>query len=237
MSDDKLPKKADDTLPAVAHTDITAEDMKLVEAYAAEGMPELMTVTEEKLKRAETLYLRGKSYVNVARTLRIRKDAILFLAHKYDWYTKKRVHLHTLASESIEKSADALLQVRETLRDLLLQQNDIVKDHMEYFDNTSDRITKEELDKKHTPLFSKLLDQFVDIEKDVKSSHPKAPAVTVNIGQGATVKQNSDNTMEITPKESRGAAIERMAEEERQEEKRKKNEKLIDASDIKEDNE
>jgi hypothetical protein len=238
MSDSKFPTKKEDNLPAEPLTDLTEHDMKLLRQYVEDGLPGIGILTEDLLDRAQRSYFNGNIYTNVARAMMVKKEIILYAAHKFNWYLAKKTHIEELESKSLQNLSDALIRVKGGFTRLVLHNNQVMEDRLNYFERTSDSKTKEEIDS-DTLKYAKLVDQLAGMNKEARENFPKPSPIGINIGSGIKVTDNNTGrTMDITPrKESMGAAIERMAEEERQEEKRKKNEKIVDLSDIKEENE
>lgn len=236
MSDSKLPKKKDDVLPAAPISDIGPGDMARLVAYIEAGLPGISAATTATINSAWELYKDGATYSNISQDLMVKKEIFLYLSHKGDWFIKRQEHLAELSSRLIQNASSSEIKNQVSLKNGIDHKRRIVDDLLSYWNRTRDSITKIQFDIELASL-AKLLEQQQKLYGSNGEKIPKVPLVNINMGQHQSeIKQTGSNSIDITPKESQGDALERMAMELRDEEKRKKQEKIIDTSDIKEDN-
>jgi hypothetical protein len=232
----KLPEKKE-TLPEPT-TDIGEGDMNRLTAFLEAGLPGIVNLTQEKINDMLELYMDGASYSSLAMDMKVKKELVLYAAYKGDWFAVRKDHLAELSSQLAQTVAATKIRNRITMKKAIDHKRRILDDLIGYYNRTRDRITKEEIDKE-TMAYAKLVEQYEKLESDESNKAPKTPPFGLQVGAtGVKITNNqTGQSVDVTPKkESPGAALERMAEEEREEERRKKNEKIVDSTDIKEEN-
>lgn len=212
MSDSKLPEiVVEDT------TDLTEQDRTRIEAYKEAGLPGLTALEETKLARIMDLYLSGKTYRQIATTMQLKKDMILYLSDRFNWFLMRKEYL-----EDLEKSIRArLVEAKVVNQDFLLQlihmwQKKIGNNIDQYF-ITGNVDHANNIDLKEIASYMKAVEMVHKLgQKDGGST----PAVGLNLGDGVTVERKGDGTVEITPKSAKiGEALKAFADMRRVEEK------------------
>jgi hypothetical protein len=240
MSDEKLPTKTEDILPTAPTTDIGEGDMKRLVAFVEEGMPGIIALTPEKIDKGYELYRDGANYSSVSMDLHLKKEMVLWAAHKGDWFTKRLMHLEDMANKFAQDRNATKLSNKTALKLAVDHKRRIMLNLLSFFNLHGDIGTKIELDQAIIE-FAKIEEQYNKSvgNDEVQAAKPSPVSVHVGGNSSVTIKDNqSGKSMDITPNVKGGQSLRaRIAEEERAEEERKNNEKLVDASDIKEDNE
>jgi hypothetical protein len=79
-------------------SDITPKELIKVQEFKEAGMPGLTKVAQNEVAMTKTLdlYMSGKTYGEIATIVGIKKDIVLYLAHKFDWYDTKMQQLKFL---------------------------------------------------------------------------------------------------------------------------------------------
>src|SRR5271170_7549595 len=74
-------------------SDFTEIDMEKISAFREAGLPGLARVDDVILTRIMELYLSGKTYNQISKTLNLNKAIILYLSHKFDWFMVRKEYL------------------------------------------------------------------------------------------------------------------------------------------------
>lgn len=228
-------------LPPEPITDIGPKDMARLTAYIEAGMPDIIKLTPELIDKMQELYFSSHSYTRISMTMSIKKEIVLYASHKFDWYNKKQAHLAEISARLAQSATETQLQNRDTFRDLMMHHTRIMRNKLAYFDQTMDRVTKEEIDA-DTPKYAKLKEQYEQQEREEREkAASKQPTVGINVGAGSNVHISGGGpgkpmSMDISPKKDGRSILERIADQEREEE-RIKNEKSLDNTETKEDKE
>ena len=98
-------------------TDITPKELQAIEVFKEAGMPGVASLGDIKMTKALDLYLSGKTYHEVASILTVKKDIVLYLAQKFNWYDTKINHLEILDASLKER----ILHAKLVNQDFVLQ--------------------------------------------------------------------------------------------------------------------
>lgn len=222
-----------DNLPAEKkETDLTDNDMQAVNKFAEDGLPGLSAVDEAVMTRAVDLYLSGSTYHQICNTLRLKRPLVMYLSHKYEWYTAKREYLHELSEQIKSRVIDSKLISQDFL--LLLTaayQKKIGRRLREYLATDDDSHTNN-INIKEIAQLLKTIEMIQGLDKEGKDSKGRTPAVGLNLGDGVTIERSGDNKVTITPKEKTvGDMLKQFADNRRAEEMKRKPEKVSDIED------
>ena len=217
----KYPNDALTVLKDGTETDIMPQELKIIEQYKELGLPGIASLSDQKLAKCLDLYLSGKTYLEISRTLNVKKEIVLYLAQKFDWYGTKMEHMQILDFTMKER----ILQAKLVNQDFLLQIQHFFKqkigNKMTKFMATDDDETASKVDKKDIEMYFKsvdLLDKIsTDREKIAASS--RGPSVGLNLGDGVSVKKIGEDEVLITPRNKTVAEmLKEMADMKRKEE-------------------
>jgi hypothetical protein len=179
-------------------TDIVGKDEETLQQYMEAGMPDIGVVDEAQLTRMYDLYLHGKSYNAISGVMRIPKPVVLYLSHKLKWFENREqhfreleVHIHKRVLEAKVLSQDFLLTMLHSMHKKMGSRLNryLASDNEEF----SNQINLKELDR-----YLKIVEM---LQKSIAIPHESKPLIGINLGNGATVTRNSENEIEITPKE------------------------------------
>ena len=182
-------------------TDITPKELEAVAKFKEEGMPGLFTVVQSEVTyvKALDLYMSGKTYHEISKVVNVKKDIILFLAHKHEWYNTKMQHLAILDANIKERIIQADLMNQDFV--LQIQQFFLKKigRKMTRFMASGDDEAANAVDKKDLEMYMKSVALLREISSEkIPSGH--RPTVGLNIGDGVTVRKVGENQVEISPR-------------------------------------
>jgi hypothetical protein len=182
-------------------TDITPKELTKVKEFEEAGRPGLASIAQNEiiLTKALNLYMSGKTYTEIARTLSIKKEIVLFLGHKFDWYGTKLEHLIILDANI----KDRILQARLMNQDFVLQIQQFftkkIGRKMTKFHATGDEEIANSIDRKDIEMYMKSVDLLDKISSEKIPTNAR-PTVGLNLGDGVTVKKIGENEVSITPR-------------------------------------
>jgi hypothetical protein len=208
-----------DTLPIEKPTtDLTPEDIKKIEKYVADGLPNIHRVDEQLLYRMTDLYLGGSTYWQISNIMNLPRVMVMYVAHRYDWYSTKKEFLNELQQSITGRVIDSKLVSQDFLLTLTQAwQKKILKKLKRYLE-TDDEEHTEEIDLKEVEKLLKTIEMIKDLNNEGKNSKSRTPAVGLNLGDGVTIERSGDNKVTITPKEKAlGDVLQRLADDRRAE--------------------
>ncbi len=182
-------------------TDITPKELQVIEKFKEAGMPGLAAVAQNEvtLTKALDLYLSGKSYHEISKIVSVKKDIILYLGHKFNWYSTKIEHLEILDASIKERILHAKLMNQDFV--LQIQQFFLKKigRKMTRFMASGDDEIANTIDRKDLEMYMKSVDLLDKISSE-KIPTNQRPTVGLNLGDGVTVKKVGENEVQITPR-------------------------------------
>lgn len=201
-------------------TDITPKELQAIEKFKEAGMPGLAALSETVMTKALDLFLSGKTYHEIAVTLSVKKDIILFLGQKFNWYDTKMQYLAILDATIKERilhsnlvNQDFLLQIQQFFHKKIGRK-------MTRFIATNDDEIANSVDKKDIEMYFKAVDLLNKITTE-KVPINSRPTVGLNLGDGVTVKKVGENEVMITPRNKTvGEMLNDLANMKREEEKK-----------------
>ena len=183
-------------------TDITPKELQKVAEFKEAGMPGLASVAQNEvaLTKSLELYMSGKTYGEISKIVGIKKDIVLYLAHKFDWYSTKMNQLAILDANI----KDRILQANLVNKDFVLQIQQFflkkIGSKITRYLATGDEEIANKIDGKDLDRYQKYV-ELLDKLTTEKPSTLRQPAVGLNLGEGVTVRKVGENQVEITPKQ------------------------------------
>lgn len=230
-----MPEKKEDTLPEPT-TDIRPEEMKMLMAYIEAGLPDIGTMENKvSLKRAYDYYADGHSYASVARSMKTKREIILYFAHKFNWYQQKRDYLQDLADSLQHQRVIAKLAAEESTYKLFSYYKAKFGDKVSNWLANNNKEEISGIDPREVNTYLRILEIFrTDPSSPLLKDH--AVKIGINVGHGIDVKSTGPNSMELTPKEKSSADfLAKFAQYEQEQQDKREKEKL-DSYDIPVDN-
>lgn len=201
-------------------TDMNEEQLARVEKFVEAGAPGASAIEPAVVQRMAELYLAGRTYTQISNMCRVNKDIVLYLSHKLDWFDHRLTYLEDLDKTMKTRMVEAKLMSQ----DFMLQmqhffEKKIGRNIRRYLATDSEDVANE-VNLKDVATYIKTMEA---LSKSVSGfqSEQKAPAVSLNLGDGVTMTKKDDNTVEITPKQkATGEILKQFADLRREEEKK-----------------
>lgn len=218
MSDDQKPNQ----LQTIEEpkTDLTSKDLEVVNEYMMAGMPGLMTIDDVKLARIMDMYLSGKTYRQIAMTMSVQKQVILYLSHKFNWFQLRQDYLEDLEANIRSRVLAAKIVNQDFLLQLQQMWQKKIGSKIDKYLATGNEDFANEIDLKEVDKYMKSIETMQKLNSE-KIPGQQAPAVGLNLGDGVTITKTGDNAVEITPKSKAiGDMLSQYANLRREEEKK-----------------
>jgi len=189
-------------------TDITPKELVKIAEYKEAGLPGLHSVVQNEVTmiKAYELYMDGKTYAEISKIVGVKKDIILYLAHKYDWYNTK-LEQYAILDANMK---DRVLFSRLVNQDFTLQIQEFFKKKigrkMTRFMASGDDEVANSVDRKDIEMYFKSVDLLEKLTTEKVPMNAR-PTVGLNLGDGVTVKKIGENEVSITPKQKTAAEM------------------------------
>jgi antitoxin component of MazEF toxin-antitoxin module len=189
-------------------TDITPKELIKVAEFKEAGMPGLASVAQNEVILTKTLelYLSGKTYGEISKIAGVKKDIVLYLAHKFNWYETKMDQLAILDANI----KDRILQANLVNKDFVLQIQQFflkkIGSKITRYLATGDEEIANKIDGKDLDRYQKYV-ELLDKLTTEKPSTLRQPTVGLNLGDGVTVRKVGENEVEISPKQKTSAQM------------------------------
>lgn len=182
--------------------DFTQKDLAVIQAYQEAGLPGIATVDETKLTRILEMYLAGKTYRQIARTMQVEKQLVMYLSYKFGWFVVRKEYLDDLE----ENIRARVLAAKVTNQDFLLQLQQMwqkkIGSNINKYLATDNVDFANAIDLKEVDKYLKTVEMLHKLsgEKPANAGDNNRPMVGLNAGDGVTITKTGDNSVEITPK-------------------------------------
>lgn len=188
----------------VPHADFTIKDIEIIEKFKENGMLGLHTLGETDVERMMSLYMDGKTYRQISNITSIKKDVILFVAHKFSWWELRKDYLDELNAVMKDKITQAKIQTQGFLFDLLVAYRKKMGRNINLYLKTDNEEWMDKLDNKDLGVIFKCVELLDKLDADTyKAEKSDKSLVAFNgMGEGVTITKTGNNSVEITPKAS-----------------------------------
>lgn len=188
--------------------DMTAEEHVALEQFVNDGCPGIAKIRESDMFQWFELYMGGRSYAEIARATKNKKEYILFIAKKQNWFDKKTQHYDGLLSNMQEKLKQLKIESVNNVSKIVEALGKYYGDKFEKFTLTGNAAHIDNVDTKMLAQFYKSIEVLDKIVSGAgKSSEGSGPLVNLNIGGDATVEQTGEKTIKVTSGEETGKLL------------------------------
>ena len=182
-------------------TDIAPTELKLLEDFKEAGLPGITSLGDVFMAKSLDLYLSGKTYHEIAKTLSTKKEIVLYLAQKFDWYNTKIQQLEILDAGLKER----ILHAKLTNQDFLLQIQQFyltkIGRHMTRYMATGDEDIARKVSEKDIDRLYKAIDLLDRLTTEKVNIRERGPTIGLNLGDGVNIQKIGENEVSITPKQ------------------------------------
>lgn len=186
--------------------DMTPEEKKSLMEFKANGCPELSTITESLVFKWMNLYMAGKSYHEIQKITKSKKDLILYISERSKWNEKRLQYFGNISANLLAKLKESRDESANTVTSMLASFNRYYGGKFDKYLVSGDDSVIENLDLKmlanyykSIDLIDKMLQDSVAPKQATSVESKKAPNININVNTGHTVEQIGEETVEINP--------------------------------------
>lgn len=203
-------------------SDIAPVDQAKIDAFKEEGLPGLYSLSEQQVEKIMELYLDGKPYIQISRMMKVEKRIIMYMSQRFNWFQTRKDYNEEIELSMRQRMVDAKLASQDFLLDLKKLYEKKIGKRVSSYLVTGDESHAAAIDPKEVSLFLKIIDNLENAPK-IKTGRSEVSPVSLGLGDGVTITKNSDNSVDITPKQkSVGEMLKQFADAQREQEKEQK---------------
>ena len=182
--------------------DFSEEDVERINTFVANGCQglESLVKNEHKINSLFSLYMTGKTYTEISKITRVKKDLVLYMSAKMTWYNNRMEYLTDIQKEMTTKLKNTRVESLNFINSLISVHHKYYNDALNDYITTGDKTIFEDLDLKQLSQYFKSIEILEKMMNPTNVTRGGGSGTTVNINTpGGEVKQIDDNTLEITP--------------------------------------
>lgn len=194
--------------------DFTDTEVEKINTYVSNGCIGLETLVkdEHKVNNLFALYMSGKTYTEISKISRVKKDVVLYMAAKMRWYEKRMEYLDDIQKNITKKVTETRVESLNFISSLINMHHKYYGDAINDYLRTGDRDIVESLDLKQLTQYFKSIELLEKILNPSNVNRGGGSNTTVNINAaGGKIEQVDDKTIEITS-DSTGDILKKLAE-------------------------
>ena len=205
-------------------TDFSLEDQKALMDFRGQGLPGAAKIQDTDIFKWFNLYMKGRSYAEIAKLDNKPLEHILYHADRQRWCEKKTEHLDNLVKSLSSKMTSAKIEGLAFLHDLLSFTHQLYSQDIIEFLTTKNQEAAARVDLKIVDKYVKIVDAINKLHSSpddwMKAAQDlQRPSVNINIGN-AEIKR-SENTIDIQASEGK-SILAILAEEKKRRESQNK---------------
>ena len=183
----------------IVKTDFNQEEQDSLKDWELNNRPGIHGITEDRSFEWFRLYMAGKSYNEIAKATKTKKDLILFASRSQRWFVRKTEYYSDISSNMLDKYKEAKIESLNTMTTMVSAMNKYFGDKFTKYIKTNDENIIKELDSKMLAQYQKINESMDKIVAEItgKSEEGKAPLLNINMTGNAKVKQIDSKTIEI----------------------------------------
>lgn len=194
--------------------DFTEDEANKVNTFVQNGCQglDVLVADEHKINNMFSLYMSGKNYTEISKITKTKKNLVLYMSAKMNWYEKKMEHINDIQKSMTSKLSNTKTRSLNFIADLINVHHKYYGEKMDEYLRTNDRTIIENLDLKQLSQYFKSIEILEKLlsPANIRNNTGNGTTVNVNAPDGAQVKQLDDKTLEITPG-STGNILEELA--------------------------
>lgn len=219
-------KMSEENKPAIIvepENDFSQKDLEVIKAYTDAGLPGIGAIDEQKLARVLDMYLSGKTYRQIATTMQVQKQVVLYLSYKFNWFELRKDYLADLEANIRARVLEAKIVNQDFLLQLQQMWQKKIGSNITKYLATDNVDFANAIDLKEVDKYLKTVEMLhrLGATKGEAPADNTRPMVGLNAGDGVTIVKTGENSLEITPKSKAiGDALKQFADMRREEEKK-----------------
>jgi hypothetical protein len=182
--------------------DFTDGEVERINTYVSNGCVGLegLVKDEHKVNNLFALYMSGKTYTEISKISRVKKDMVLYMAAKMKWYEKRMEYLDDIQNNITKKLTETRMESMNFISSLISMHHKYYGDAINQYLRTGDRDIIDGLDLKQLTQYFKSIEMLEKVLNPSNVNRGGGSNTTVNINTpGGKVEQVDEKTIEITP--------------------------------------
>jgi hypothetical protein len=181
--------------------DFTDDEVEKVNTYVSNGSIGLETIVkdEHKMNSLFGLYMAGKTYEEISKISRVKKDIVLYLSAKMRWYEKRMEYLEDIQRQMTKKLSYTRIESLNFISDLINCHHKYYGDEINRYLQTNDRTIIENLDLKSLTQYFKSIEILEKILNPTNVTKGGGSGTTININAIGSKIDATDDSIQITP--------------------------------------
>lgn len=216
---------SEENKPVIAEqlsNDFSQKDLEVIQAYKEAGLQGIGIVDEKKMASMLEMYLSGKTYRQISTTMQIKKEIVLYMSFKFNWFEMRQDYLQDMESSMRGRVLEAKIVNQDFLLQLQAMWQKKIGTKIQKYLSTDNEEFANEIDLKEVDKYLKTVELLQKLAAEGKAPADNTrPLIGVNAGDGVTITRTGENSMEITPKSKAiGDALKMFADSRREDEKK-----------------
>jgi hypothetical protein len=180
--------------------DFTEEDVQRVNTFVSNGSVGLESIVkdEHKVNSLFGLYMAGKTYEEISKISRVKKDVVLYLSAKMKWYEKRMAYLEDIQRQMTKKLTYTRIESLNFISDLINCHHKYYGDEINKYLQTNDRTIIDNLDMKALGQYFKSIEILEKILNPTNTNRTGS-GTTININAAGSKVDANNDSIEITP--------------------------------------
>jgi hypothetical protein len=181
--------------------DFTEDEIERINTYVSNGSAGLESVVkdEHRMNTLFGLYMAGKTYEEISKISRVKKDIVLYLSAKMKWYEKRMEYLEDIQRQMTKKLSHTRIESLNFISDLINCHHKYYGDEINRYLETNDRTIIQNLDLKSLTQYFKSIEILEKILNPTNISKGGGSGTTININATGSKIDATDDSIEITP--------------------------------------
>lgn len=183
--------------------DFQEEEVERINTFVANGCVGLETLAKDEFKITNmfSLYMQGRTYTEISKIAKTKKDLVLYMAAKFNWYEKRMEYLNDIQNKITGKLTTTRIESLNFITNLVQFMHKYYGDEFNNFLMTGDKTIIENLDLKMLGQYFKSIEILEKLLNPANVTRGNGSNTTVNVNapDGAEIRQVDDRTLQITP--------------------------------------
>lgn len=209
-------------IPEQPANDFSQKDLEVIQAYQESGLQGVGVVDDKKMSSMIDMYLSGRTYRQIATTMQIKKEIVLYMSYKFNWFELRQDYIVDMESSMRGRVLEARIMDQDFILELQAVWRKKIGTKAKKYLATDNEEFANEIDLKEVDKYFKSVEILHKLSAEKPTPGDNRPMVGLNAGEGVTIVKTGENQIEITPKsKAMSEALKMFADSRREEEKKK----------------
>jgi hypothetical protein len=182
--------------------DFDEKEVERINTFVANGCIGLETLSkdEHKINAIFGLYMSGRTYTEISKVSKVKKDLVLYMAAKFNWYEKRMEYINDIQKQMTKKLTNTRIQSLNFISNLISVHHKYYGEEIDKYLMTGDRDIIDNLDLKQLSQYFKSIEILEKVMNPANLNRGgSGTTVNINTPDGGKVEQLDSKTLQITP--------------------------------------